>query len=110
MCFFDRSTRILSEKDDIYQYWLKKGKWYYSLKYRTLAKRLTFIDNQWNYFNAKNEQVDDNQSRFIPTNSLNLLNVTKERSLFPSIMLAQSSLESIYGTSGLAKNVNNFFK
>lgn len=96
--------------DDIYQYWSKNGgNWYYYFNNGKLAKGWKQIDGQWNFFDSKGVHVDNSQTKFIASNISDVLKVTKENKLYPSIMLAQSILESGYGTSELARKANNFF-
>lgn len=48
-------------------------------------------------------------SEFIKQNEEIVLKISKEKNLFPSVMMAQAIIESGYGNSSLAANYNNYF-
>lgn len=74
-----------------------------------LVPLLIFIFIVGIYFiNIKSDKID--YKREYINNTIDLAQTTASRfGLFPSVVLAQSALESNYGTSELSKEYNNYF-
>lgn len=88
---------------------LFEGKWYYLNPSGAMQIGWIFQNNQWYYLQRTGDWFENETTQFIRTILPDALEVSANANLFPSVMMAQTSIESALGTSLLAREANNYF-
>ena len=68
-----------------------------------------FYDKSWYYLQPSGELFENESTQFLGSILSDAIEVANKAKLFPSVMVAQATLESGYGTSLLVKEANNYF-
>ncbi|MFC4718639.1 glucosaminidase domain-containing protein [Enterococcus lemanii] len=84
-------------------------KWYYLDSSGAMQSGWLFYDNFWYYLQPSGELFENESTQFLGSILSDAIEVANKAKLFPSVMVAQATLESGYGTSLLVKEANNYF-
>lgn len=88
---------------------LDEDKWYYLNPSGAMQIGWVKLNNQWYYLQRTGDWLENETTKFIGLILSDALEISASAKLFPSVMIAQTSIESALGTSLLAKEANNYF-
>lgn len=85
------------------------NKWYYLSNSGAMVTGWSHLNNTWYYLQPSGDLFENESTQFLGSILSDAIEVANKAKLFPSVMVAQATLESGYGTSLLVKEANNYF-